>query len=137
MIRFLLDCGATTNLLPESLIRTLGRMHELRQAKAKLRIFDSTELQTCGVITLFVRHPRTTDVHQLDFYVATKHEQPLLGFKACRALDLLRVVDENICAVGTPAAPGLLLLDPPGTPPPASSPTTEPTCLTETDILTE
>jgi len=27
------------------------------------------------------------------------HKQPLLGFHACRALELLRVVEENICEV--------------------------------------
>jgi len=34
--------------------------------------------------------------HELKFHVATKHEQPLLGFHAFRALELLCVVEENI-----------------------------------------
>ena len=118
-IRFLLDCGATANLIPESMIRAMGRSKELRSTTAKLRMFDGTELLTSGAINLPVKHPRTMKIHQLDFYVATKHEQPLLGFKACRALDLLRVVDENICVVGPPAT-----ID-------------EPTCLTEAVVLQE
>ena len=32
----------------------------------------------------------------LKFHVATKYEQPLLGFHASRALELLSVVEENI-----------------------------------------
>ena len=60
-------------------------------------MFDKSELQTSGVITLSVQHPRTLRTHELKFHVATKHEQPLLGFHACRALELLRVVEENIC----------------------------------------
>ena len=105
-IRFLLDCGATANLIPESMIRAMGRLKELRPVTAKLRMFDGTALQTSGAITLTVMHPTTKKTHQLDFYVATKHEQPLLGFKACRTLDLLRVVDENICFVETPTTHG-------------------------------
>ena len=105
-IRFLLDCGATANLIPESMIRKMGRLKELRPATATLRMFDGTALQTSGAVTLTVKHPTTKKTHQLAFYVATKHEQPLLGFKACRALDLLRVVDENICVMGPPTTSG-------------------------------
>lgn len=54
-------------------------------------MLDGTTLQTSGVITLAVRQPITKTSYELEFYVATKHEQPLLGFKACRALHLLRV----------------------------------------------
>jgi len=32
----------------------------------------------------------------MKFHVATKHDQPLLGFHASRALELLSVVEENI-----------------------------------------
>ena len=59
--------------------------------------------------------------HQSKFHVATKHEQPLLGFHACRALELPSVVEENICEVQ--AAPAN-----------ASSSTA---CITETDIVAE
>ena len=48
IIRFLLDCGATVNLLPETLIRDLGRLHEIRPAESTLRMFDKTELSTSG-----------------------------------------------------------------------------------------
>ena len=85
------------------MIRAIGRSRELRPTTAKLRMSDGTELQTSGAINLTVKHPKTMVIYNLDFYVATKHQQPLLGFKACRGLDLLRVVDENICVVGPPA----------------------------------
>ena len=47
-------------------------------------------------VTLSVQHPRTLRAHELKFHVDTKHEQPLLGFHASRALELLSVVEENI-----------------------------------------
>jgi len=84
-ISFLLDCGATVNLIPASLIRAMGRMKDVRPTTAKLRMFDSSELQTSGVITLTVNHPHTARLYNLDFYVATKNDQPLLDFEACSA----------------------------------------------------
>jgi hypothetical protein len=101
MVRFLLDCGATVNLLPEAMVRSMGRLSEVRPAASTLRMFDKSELQTCGMITIAVEHPPTSRVYNLDFYVAAKHDKPLLGFTACRQLELLRVVEENICEVGT------------------------------------
>ena len=35
-VRFLLDCGATVNLLPVSLVRSLGRLNDVRPATAKI-----------------------------------------------------------------------------------------------------
>ena len=87
-ISFLLDCGATVNLIAASLIQAMGRMKDVRPTTAKLRMFDSSQLQTSGVITLTVNHPHTARLYDLDFYVATKNDQPLLNFKACSALDL-------------------------------------------------
>ena len=46
-----------------------------------------------------VKHPRIAREYDLDFYVAARHDQPLLGLKACRQLELLKAVDENICEV--------------------------------------
>ena len=99
--QFLLDCGATCNLLPESLVRSLGRLNDVRPATATLRMFDHSALKTTGIISAEVKNPKTKQSYVLDFYVATKHEQPLLGFKTCRDLDLLKVVDQNVCEVRT------------------------------------
>ena len=125
-VRFLLDCGATVNLLPESLVRSIGRQSQVRPAAVTVRMFDKSELQTRGMITVVVQHPRTAREYKLDFYVAAKHEQPLLGFKACRALELLRVVDENICAVRA-ISPADTLAEQP-----SSS-----GCITEAEVLAE
>ena len=81
-------------------------MDDVRTSTTTLRMFDKSELQTSGVITLSVQHSRTLRTDELKFHVATKHEQPLLGFHACRALELLRVVEENICEVQ--AAPAII-----------------------------
>ena len=120
-VRFLLDCGATVNLLPESFVQSIGRMHEVRMSTSTIRMFDKSQLQTRGMITLSVQHPRTLQYYDLEFYVAAKHDKPLLGFHACRALQLLRVVEENICEAQA-STEG----DPSST-----------TCITETDVFRE
>ena len=43
-----------------------------------------------------VTHPLTKQVSMLEFYVATKHNQPILGLEACLLFDLLAVNEENI-----------------------------------------
>ena len=83
-VRFLLDCGATVNLIPESVVRSLGRLDDMRPAVSALRMFDKSQLQTSGMIKLVVKHPRTSRIYDLEFYVAAKHEQALLGFTACQ-----------------------------------------------------
>ena len=98
-VKFLLDCGATVNLLPETIVREIGRMAEIKPAVATLRMFDRSELATRGMITIKVQHPKSKCEYVLDFYVAAKHQQPILGFNACRAMNLLKVVEENICEV--------------------------------------
>ena len=94
-VRFMLDCGSTVNLLPVSLMTSSA---VLRPSRAPLRMFDRTELKTLGMLTATVRHPRTRDEFDVDFYV-TEREDPILGIDACRRLDMLRIVEENICAV--------------------------------------
>ena len=70
------------------------------------------------MITATVRHPRTGENFDSDFYV-TEGEAPILGIDACRRLDMLRIVEENICAMHESSS---------------SSPTA---CLTENEIFAE
>ena len=100
-------------------------MDEIRPAISTLRMFDKSELQTRGMITVTVKHPRTAREYDLDFYVAARHDQPLLGFKACRQLELLKAVDENICEVRA-SQDDMRAID-----------TSRSQCLTEAEILAE
>ena len=61
-------------------------------------MFDRTELRTVGMLTADLTHPRTKTVISVEFYV-TEREEPILGIDACRRLDMLRIVEENICEV--------------------------------------
>jgi len=76
---------------------------DIRPAKSSLHMFDNSHLKTAGMITLAVQHPKTKYTEELDFYVATAHNQPLIGWEACLAFDLLSLHNDNICAVNTAA----------------------------------
>ena len=62
-------------------------------------MFDGTRLQTEGMLKLLVKHPRTGQSEYLDFYIASHHNQPLLGIEACLKFDLLSVNHDNICSL--------------------------------------
>ena len=66
-------------------------------------MFDGTQLQTDGMVILPVTHPTTGQSEQLDFYIAAKHKQPLLGIEACLMFDLMNINYDNICAVAAAA----------------------------------
>jgi hypothetical protein len=102
VVRFLVDCGATVNLLPVSLVRQLGqRISGIRAPESTLRMFDNTALKTEGMITLPVTHPLTGQLETLDFYISTSHNQPLLGIEACLKFELISVNHDNICSLQT------------------------------------
>ena len=117
-VTFLLDTGASCNLLAEATIRELGRLRDIRPAGATLRMYDKTVLPTRGMITLPVCHPRTATRRTMDFYVAATHEQPILGFQACRDLQLVRVAEEDLCEN-------------------TACPAETPTCMTEAEVTSE
>lgn len=78
-------------LLPQSIVSVRDETTD-----ATLRMFDATELPSLGMVKATLRHPRTGGQSSMDFYV-TEREDPILGIDACRSLDMLRVVEENIC----------------------------------------
>ena len=103
-VRFLLDCGATVNLLPASLVEQLGSVvKNLRRPEVNLRMFDESQLKTVGMLSLPVTHPTTGQFEHVDFYIAEKHNQPLLGIEACLKFDLLNVNHDNICSIDASA----------------------------------
>jgi len=59
-VRFLLDRGATVNLLPATILKQLGSIaKDVRCPETNLHMFDGTRLQTEGMLKLLVKHPTT------------------------------------------------------------------------------
>ena len=116
-VEFLLDCGATVNVLPLKDATVVShKLRSLRPPESRLTMFDGTQLKTIGMLTAEVEHPRTGRRRPMDFYVAARHDRPILGMRACQDMELLSVNTDNICAVDTAAADSR-----PSTLPPSSS----------------
>ena len=67
-VLFLLDCGATVNLLPlEDAAGINPKLNSWRPAEKRLRMFDNTELKTLGMLTAIVQHPLSGKRRRMDF----------------------------------------------------------------------
>ena len=104
-MHFLLDCGATVNVLPlAEATHIIPKMTDLRTPKSRLTMFDGTELKTVGMLTATVVHSRSRKRRRMDFYVAATHARAILEMQACTEMDLLSINTKNICAVRVAAA---------------------------------
>lgn len=120
-IKFLLDCGSSVNLMPKSILTMIGKsQRDLRPPRSVLKMFDGNKLRTLGMMSAELTHPRTRAVIESDFYI-TEREEPILGIDVCRRLDMLRIVNENICEVSETSSP--------------STPTTPTRRITEADVF--
>ena len=90
-VRFLLDSGATVNLLPINVVKTINCIEQMKPATSDLHMFDGTTLKTAGVVNLAMKHPKTGFEQTVEFYVTTVHKQPLLGKDACVTFDLIHI----------------------------------------------
>jgi hypothetical protein len=140
-VKFLLDTGSTANVIPVSIMMSLGkRMSDLRPSRSTLHMFDRAELRTIGTVSAELTHPKTMVTIEVDFYV-TETADPVLGISACRRLDIVRIVDENVCAAQEtpssspppPKSPPLLTSRP--VPAPRSRPTPIAGRLTEAVVV--
>jgi hypothetical protein len=97
LVKFLLDTGSTANVIPVTVLKSLQkRISDLKPPRSRLSMFDHTQLRTLGVLSAKLIHPRTALELDVEFYVA-ETETAVLGVDACRRLDLIRIVVENLC----------------------------------------
>src|SRR5215469_4141684 len=59
LVRFLLDSGATVNLLPIDVVKRLNMLDKMHTTSSGLHMFDGTMLKIAGVVKLTVKHPIT------------------------------------------------------------------------------
>lgn len=104
-VHFLLDCGATVNVLPlEDASAINPKLTALRPAETRLTMFDNTELKTVGVLNAVLQHPKSGKQRRMLFYVAAQHNRAILGMEACVEMNLIHVNYDNICAIERQAA---------------------------------
>ena len=73
-VEFLLDCGATVNVLPfVDASRVNQNLTTPRPAEACLSMYDGTELKILGISSAKVGHPLSGKRQQMDKFVAAIH----------------------------------------------------------------
>ena len=128
-VEFLADTGSTANVVPVSVMTLIGKhKSDLRPARSVLSMFDRTALRTVGMLSAKLVHPRTKVELDANFYVA-EAAPPVLGVEACRRLDIVRIVDDNVCEVREASAASSTSVHP-------TSPTTTPSPTTDRPVPT-
>ena len=99
-VNFQLDCGATVNVLPQSVYATLPRdTGKLETANSTLVMFNKTELTPLGKQRLSVQNPANQHWYSAEFVVVDGSCTPILGAAAIQHMQLITVNKENILKV--------------------------------------
>ena len=85
LVNFMLDCGATCNVLPRAEAIVVNRKSaDLKPPKSRHSMYDGTELKTLGMVTAEVVHPRSESVvrwifmlllHTIALYLESRREK--------------------------------------------------------------
>lgn len=98
-VRFMTDSGSTIAAISTSIYESLPLRPELLPAKSVLRMLSCLELPTARVIE---------DEKQLQLKVCvTDHDNPIPDMSDCQELDLLSVMEHNICATEATSPPAI------------------------------
>lgn len=98
-IKFKLDTGATTNVLPLKTFKKLSNVPPLISANTKLTAYGGGNIPHLGKAVLNVSSPITPSCNSTpksyEFYVTDHTSPPILGLQACNELGLVKKGNEE------------------------------------------
>ena len=91
-IHFKLDTGAQANIIPIAVFENMQKKHSLSANGCKLYGYSGSEITTKGTTTLECSYKGQK--HQGIFHIVDNppNAQPILGLKACLALNLIKLI---------------------------------------------
>lgn len=89
-VRFKVDTGAQANTIPVNIFQTLFKDVMLTPVTRKLTDYGGHELSVDGKCKLKCRHKNSRLL--LDFHIVDTSAPPVLAMKACRDLNLVKIV---------------------------------------------
>lgn len=89
-VRFKVDTGAQANTIPVNIFQTLFQDVALKPVTRKLTDYGGHALTVDGKCKLKCRHKNSTLL--LDFHIVDTSAPPVLAMKACRDLNLVKIV---------------------------------------------
>ena len=95
VVSFQVDCGATTNVIPRSLVPD----KELSPSHTPLHMWNNTTIVPIGKCRVMLRNCKNKKKYSVEFTVVEENLTPLLSKKASEQMKLITVNYENICTV--------------------------------------
>ena len=95
VVSFQVDCGATTNVIPRSLVPD----EELYPSHTPLHMWNNTTIEPIGKCRVVLRNCKNKKKYSVEFTVVEENLTPLLSKKASEQMRLITVNYENICTV--------------------------------------
>ena len=89
-LAFLIDSGASVNLLPEKYAT-----HLVASTDRSVKSYCDTVLQTKGTSRQIIVNPRNKKKYSVEFVVVDNACQPIIGVKAAKQMQLLHIMENN------------------------------------------
>lgn len=93
---FLIDTGASVNLLPERLAT-----HLVGTTTHNLRSYCNSRVETKGTSRQTIINPKNGRKYSVEFVIVNNESQPVLGLKAARSMHLIDIKAENFDLVAS------------------------------------
>ena len=91
-VKFKLDTGAETNVIPKSLFSKL-RNAKLQQTRVNLTTYGNKIVKPMGKLKLNLKTQNNSQSSDAEFYVVDFNATPILGLKTCSQMNLLKKVE--------------------------------------------
>ena len=91
-VKFQLDSGATTNLIPKSY---LNESTEIENSDHTLTMYNQSTMRSYGTCILRLKNLKTHQRCKVTFIVVDDKYTPLLGAKAIQAMNLVTIVSKH------------------------------------------
>ena len=91
-VKFKLDTGAGTNVIPKNLLNKL-RNPNLQQTRVSLSTYGNQTVKPLGKLTLNLKTLNNAQSNDAEFYVVDFDASPILGLKTCSQMNLVKKVE--------------------------------------------
>jgi hypothetical protein len=91
-VKFKLDTGTETNVIPKSLLSKLRNPY-LQQTRVSLSMYGNKTVKLLGKLTLNLKTQNNTQSNDAEFYVVDFDATPILGLKRCSQMNLVKKVE--------------------------------------------
>lgn len=102
-VKFQMDCGATVNIIPLSIYRSLVRAPSLQPSDVILRTYDNSLIKVDGKIVCKTINQKNGRKYMVEYQIVGVDHKPILGAKAILAMGLMSINTENVMSVSSKA----------------------------------